>query len=172
MPTMTDNDIKEEISLAYLTAISSKAGIALNLKNRDVESEDVALTFQTYDSNGDKFISNLNMQLKTTSSISEYRIKSDVITYKLKIKNYNDLIAKRSTPIILGLLIIPNYQQCVNWTIQQLILNGTMYWVSFKGAKKIRNFRKITVRIPCSQMLNSTSLVEVMNKIAKGEDLC
>lgn len=171
MSTLYDNDIKEDISIAYLTAVASKAGIATNIRHRDVESEDVSLTFQTLDSKGNKFISNLNIQLKSTSAITEYEITPTDIKYKLKVKNYNDLTQNRSTPIILGLLIIPNYENCVIWTIEDLMLNCTMYWISLKGKVKSANSHSATIKIPSEQLLNSESLIEIMNKIARCEDL-
>lgn len=171
MATFTDNNIKEELSIAYLTAITSVAGIAINRNENDVESEDIGLTFQTKDKDGNDFIVNLNVQLKATSAKSEYKIKVDKISYKLKTKNFNDLIARRSTPIILGILIIPDYHNCLNWTIQQLIMKGTMYWISLEGRQKTKLKSKIKVDIPSKQVLNSITIIDIMNKIAKGEKL-
>ena len=81
-------------------------GIEFELMRHDSDSIDAVMKkiIKTPDCEYNAMIS---MQLKATSSISQYHESDDEISNKLKAKNYNDLCIKRTTPLILVLLILP-----------------------------------------------------------------
>ena len=99
--------IKEDLSICYLKTISAINGIALDLISHDEDSID-AIIKKLVSVNEHKFNSQISVQLKCTSSPSQYSIDENFVTYVLKVKNYNDLCAPATMPSILAVLILPN----------------------------------------------------------------
>ncbi|MBQ9589613.1 MAG: DUF4365 domain-containing protein [Butyrivibrio sp.] len=93
-----------------------------------------------------------------------------MINYKLKAKNYNDLCAPSTTPIILGLLIFPEKtDDWVQWSPEDLLIKGRMYWADFSSSPKTDNQSTINVNIPKTNIVNQSFLLETLEKIAKEE---
>ena len=162
---MNEKIFEEDLSISYLRAVAAKAEVDVNVKRRDVHSQDVELTRQIITAGGEVFVVNLNVQLKAT--FSEYTEMDTTIKYPLKVKNYNDLRKKSTTPIILGLLILPKEKEdWVNQTATELTLKYCMYWLNLKGAPETENDVSVTVEIPKSQILSSNSMIDLMQRIA------
>ena len=162
---MNDKIYEEDLSISYLRAVAAKAEVDVNVKRRDVHSQDVELIRQISTSNCEEFVVNLTIQLKAT--FSEYTETDTTIKYPLKVKNYNDLRKKCTTPIILGLLILPKEkEEWVNQTATELTLKYCMYWLNLKGAPETENDVSITVEIPKSQVLSSDTIINLMQRIA------
>ena len=122
--------IKEELSINYIATVAAVAGIDYDIIRHDGDSTDGLLKKQMFPSNAGRFNASLRVQLKCTSSTSQYSDNGKIISYKLKVKNYNDLCAPATTPAILALLIIPENQD--EWTrcsSEELIIKGCMYWL-------------------------------------------
>ena len=114
---MQTTQIKEDISISYISALCAYAGISYEIIRHDDDSTDGILRKRIFLDRGRKFEAGLRIQLKCTSSLSQYTDNGDTIIYKLKAKNYNDLCLPSTTPIILGLLILPeDKDQWINWT--------------------------------------------------------
>lgn len=117
-----------------------------------------------------KFNAELRIQLKCTSSPSQYTDHGDTLTYKLKVKNYNDLCLPSTTPIILGLLILPeNEELWVNWTEEELLIKGCMYWAEFSKETESSNEGTVSVKINKKNVINVESLRNILEMIAKEE---
>lgn len=169
---MTIEIIKEDLSICFLKTIATCNGIALEEVRHDDDSEDVKIkkTIELKDSG--KFISELKFQLKTTSSESMYSEDENYISYKLNVKNYNDLCTPSTTPIVLGLLVLPgNQEDWVNCTKTELVLKGRMYWLSLQNETKSKNTDSVTVKIPKDNVLNEKTIEDLLIAVAEGEDL-
>ena len=86
--------VKEDLSICYLKAVAAINAIALEENRHDEDSIDVILKKQICIS-GEPFFSEVGVQLKATSSVSQYSETITDISYKLKAKNYNDLCVKK-----------------------------------------------------------------------------
>lgn len=104
---MNIDNIKEELSICYLNTIAAINGIALEQFKHDEDSTDVILKKVINLEDGTPFNVQIRVQLKSTSSESQFTLKQDYLTYKLKVKNYNDLCQRTTAPVILALLILP-----------------------------------------------------------------
>lgn len=145
---MHESKVKEDISISYISAICAHAGIAYEILRHDDDSTDGLLKKCIEINDGKKFYSELRIQLKATSSPSQYEDKGDYINYKLKVKNYNDLCCPATTPIILGLLILPeDYSEWVHWTQEDLLIKGCMYWASFSEKQMSDNSNWVSVKL-------------------------
>lgn len=165
---MNSEIYKEDLSISYLRAIAAKAEIDLNVNRRDTESRDVNLSKIIFTDKGE-FNSELNIQLKATSSKSQYRDEGDSIVYKLKVKNYNDLCRKNTTPIILGLLILPeDKEEWVKQTAEDLTMKKCMYWISLIGEQTSNNSNTCDVKIPKTNIITEDTLNALLVKIAEN----
>lgn len=165
---MDKGKIKEDLSICYLKTIATINGIALERIEHDEDSIDVVIKKLIYLHNGGKFNSQISVQLKTTSSVSQYNIGNTEISYLLKAKNYNDLCAPASMPSMLALLILPeNEDEWIAWNPEELMIKGKMFWVSFQGNEETKNVGNITVKIPKENVLNVTTISTLIEKVAE-----
>lgn len=169
---MTTERIKEDLSICYLKAVSAAKGVELEEYRHDEDSTDVVIKkFLMLD--GDiKFNSQISVQLKATSSPSQYKIGDEEITYKLKAKNYNDLCAKSAMPSILGLFILPEDEnEWVNWDKSELLLKGQMFWISLQGKPESSNTGTVSVKIPKTNRISADMIESLLIKAAEEGSL-
>lgn len=167
---MQITQIKEDISISYISALCAHSGIAYEIVRHDEDSTDGILRKRVFLDGGRKYDAELRIQLKCTSSPSQYIDNGNTITYKLKVKNYNDLCLRSTTPIILGLLILPEDQnEWIQWSTEELLLKGCMYWASFAGKTESKNEGTISVTLDKKNAINEKTLQSILEKIAKEE---
>ena len=143
---MQRTQMKEDLSISYISALCAYAGIAYEIIRHDEDSTDGILKKRVILDGKGKFDAALRIQLKCTSSRSQYTDNGDTLSYKLKVKNYNDLCLPATTPIILGLLILPeNKALWINWTEEELLIKGCMYWAEF--SRETESVNKKTVNV-------------------------
>jgi len=166
------SQIKEELSINYIATVAAIAGIDYDIIRHDGDSTDGLLKKQMFPSSGGRFNASLRVQLKCTSSPSQYSDNGKLISYQLKAKNYNDLCAPATTPAILGLLVLPeNEDEWIRWNSEELMIKGCMYWLSLSNRDETANTGKITVKIDKCNVINNETLLQIFNKIAVEEDL-
>ena len=142
--------MKEDISVSYISALCAYAGIVYDIIRHDEDGADGMLQKRILLEGNRKREAVLRIQLKCTSSSSQYTDQGDIITYKLKTKSYNDLCLPSTTPIILGLLILPEEEEL---------------WINWKST----NDGTVTVKIPKENIINVESLQEILTLVAKEE---
>lgn len=161
---------KEDISISYISALCACASIDYDIIRHDDDSTDGILKKIIILDNGKKFNSQLRIQLKCTSSVSQYKDNGDSFTYKLKSKNYNDLCTSSTMPVILGLLILPQDESLwINWTTEELIMKGCMYWAEFSNEDPSNNGSTVSVTINKNNVINVDSLQYILKRIAEEE---
>ena len=75
-----------------------------------------------------------------------------------------------TTPIILGLLILPeDKEQWINWTQEELLIRGCMYWADFSLEAELSNKETVNVTISKKHVINAESLQKILERIAKEE---
>ena len=166
---LTDELIKEELSYCYLNSVAAIMGIAVEQFRRDGDSTDCTLMRMIDLDSSSRINVHLRVQLKCTCSIQE---TPNHIIYDLKAKNYNDLSDKSTCPIILCLLILPGTKdQWINCTPEDLVINGRMYWETFEGCSHTNNSSSKRIQIDKQNTINPQSLYNIMDKIAKEEQI-
>ena len=169
---MNEKIIKEELSICYISAIAANAGIDYETLRHDDDSTDGLIKKWIGLPNAEPIHSLLRVQLKSTSSESMYTEDAKEIRYSLKVKNYNDLRQRSTTPIILCLLILPSKrQEWLHWSKDELLLRGCMYWTSLAGKESSFNKESVIVTFDKKHVVNSDTLQELLEKIAREEEL-
>lgn len=168
---LTENQVKEELSISYTIAVSAINNFGCELTRKDFDSIDVTITF-----NGkleeDSIIRSpeIKIQLKATENLI---LKEDNnFHFPLTLKNYNDLRANTLAPRILVVLKLPdNRENWITHSIENLIIRSCAYWLSLKDFPDTENETNVTVFIPINNTFSPGVLRELMIKVSKQENL-
>ncbi|MDE7389444.1 MAG: DUF4365 domain-containing protein [Lachnospiraceae bacterium] len=167
---MHSSQSKEDLSVSYISTVCAYNGIDFERIIHDQDSTDAIIKKCVELKSGGKFIAQVRIQLKCTSSLSQYKDCGDFITYRLKSKNYNDLCVKSTSPIILCLLILPENQlEWIKWTNEELMLKGCMYWIDFSNQENTTNESFVTIKIDKKNVVNPESLEIILKRVAEEE---
>ena len=161
---------KEDLHISYISALCAAADVSYDFQIHDDDSTDGIIKKRIILENGQFYDASVRIQLKCTSSLSQYEDKGDYLAYRLKVKNYNDLCTASTTPIILGLFVLPEDDSSwVHWTSEELLIRGCMYWAEFSTQQRSSNSGTVSVKINKSQVLNQKTLLAILEKIAREE---
>ena len=98
-------------------------------------------------------------------------LKNGAIAFPLPLKNYNDLRkTKLGVPGILVVHLVPPDQQ--NWVLHsedEMAVRQCSYWLSQKGMPETTNVESVTVQIPKPNVFNPAAILEVLERLEKGE---
>lgn len=127
---MEENLVKEQYSLAFVSAIASVEKFATHKPFVDDDSIDIG--FSQKRGSGTISSPRLEAQLKCTSGDF---LKDDYLHFPLKKKNYDDLrIENVHIPRILIVVQVPDdIQDYLEHNEEALIMKGRGYWLSLKG---------------------------------------
>lgn len=159
---------QEEFSKAFLHALSAISGCDYSKPNTDYDSVDAVIAA---DLQGKAFKSpRIEIQLKCQKT--DFSELGEHISYELGIKNYNDLRAQTALPRLLVLVQIPKERNdWISCNATELILNHYAHWTSLAGSPETPNTRSVTIKIPRANQLSKNTLLELLQKVADGEEL-
>lgn len=167
---MKSTGAKEDISISYISALCAYSEISYDISRHDADSTDGVMRKTLTLDNGQRFTAELRIQLKCTSSPTQYKDNGDTITYRLKVKNYDDLRRRATSPIILGLLVLPeSSDEWLSWTTDELLIKGCMYWANLSGAEASTSKSTVNITIEKKNVINENSLLEILEQIAREE---
>jgi len=167
---VTENEQKQQLSVAYVHAVAAMAGYRCQVQTPDEDSVDVTIcatghVHATSIARSPK----LDVQLKATSSILP---EQDFFSFQLGLKNYNDLRGDSLVPKILVVLILPKGRgQWLETSEECMISRHGAYWTSLTGCPETQNTRSVSVRMPRTQRFTVDQLHNLMVRISKRESL-
>ena len=169
---LSENNIKAELSYAYLYAVAVRAGIACESGNRheDGIGVDAKLRIrERFDVNSTLTSFTVDIQLKSTSVIVGEA--NDRYSHKLPIKNYNELRSTEcAAPQLLVVLQLPNDDnQWLTHSVEELVFRKCAFWLSLRGAPASDNETSRTVYIPKRNWLSVESLRDLMARFSRME---
>jgi hypothetical protein len=157
---------KEQFNIAYVGALAAQAGINSAKTAVDNDSVDIMLVGKGF--TGLIRDPQVNLQLKCTHQ--DFRVDAN-IRYPLNRKNYDDLRATNlAVPRYFAVLEVP--ELCDDWADhidEGMLLKSKCYWVSLKGLPELDQGH-ITVSVPLTQRLTSTSLRELLMLASNRSD--
>lgn len=155
--TTSDNDIKERLSVAYLTAVAGAAGLQVTKPELDKASID-AIVMPISGLRGRQ----VNFQLKATS---DDIFDGKNIKFALPIKNYNDLRDPDLTNAhYLVVLHLPGATNAwLSTTVDQLIIHGGAYFANLAGLPETPNATSKTIFFPRSQVFDVAMLGQMIH---------
>ena len=162
---LSQEDIREQLSIAYLHAVSARAGYAWEPVRIDRDGLDGRVCARGAIVGGVSVESpSLGFQLKATSSLKK---ALDPIPFCLRKKNYDDLRGVRGEPRYLALLVLP--ADPAHWLRNddhELGLRHCMYWCSLENEPANGNRRSTTVYLPRKNILDVNGLHALMEDAA------
>ena len=167
---LSENDIKEELSYAYLHAVAAKVGYSCDRPHKDRDSIDVKVMARCGEGEGIEFTSpELSFQLKATVNCE---ISDGKFAFDLPIKNYRDLKKNHPFPRLLLILVLPvNSEEWLAVSGDNLIAKKCCYWCNIKPLPDVGNESKRRIDIMTSNLLTPESLKLLMEKAAKREEI-
>jgi hypothetical protein len=154
--TTSENDIKERLSIAYVTAVAARAGCQITKLDVDKQSVDAMILPISGP------LAQVNLQLKATSQ--SLVVGSEVI-YDLPIKNYDDLRASATNPHYLVILRLSGApEDWLDVSVDELLLRGTAYWGNLHGLPSSSNMTTQRIRLPNSQRLTVQIIESMINQ--------
>ncbi|MEM6471936.1 MAG: DUF4365 domain-containing protein [Planctomycetota bacterium] len=163
---------KEQFSQAFVRAVASTAGFAVYEPSVDDDSIDCGLAQRG--GGGTVRSPKLDLQLKCgAKSSGGISIDDQKVTYRLKVKNYNDLRAPNClVPRVLVVVLVPSndLEHWLTESDESLTLNSSAFWVSLRGKSETSVAGdKVTVHLPRSQRFNVEQIQALMNQISEGQ---
>ena len=157
-PTLRENDQKEVISFAYLSAISALAGYNCQPGPAPDRNSVDAIVWP-----GEGML-NINVQLKSTASPDW---QEDGLHFRLRRKNYDEL-RTATLPAILVVLELPEDEE--SWfecDSDNLIMRRCAWWLSLKEHPEIDTQSRV-VTLPMEQRLDIDELKRLMGLASQG----
>lgn len=167
---LTDNDIMEALSLAYVRSIASRAGFAVEEIRRDRDSVDLHICARGSLGGGALHSPVLGAQLKATAiTLAE---DDESIAFDLKIKNYADLIRPTAIPRVLIVFVMSeDPERWLSCSEDALVLRRAAYWAALRGLPASSNTSSVRVRVPRAQVFDVDNVRELLARISRQEDL-
>lgn len=155
------NDKREQLSLAYVSAVASKAGYSISNVNLDRDSIDITV------SSGSSRRASVAFQLKATSSPEWI---GDELCFQLKKKNFNDLAIQRQVPLLLLVMELPASES--DWLLideNRLQLKKCCWYLSLEGRPKLEDQKSKVVRIPKENAFSVSVLKSLIAQSNEGK---
>ncbi len=153
-------DRQEAFSRAYVFAVAASVGYTTATRDYDRDSVDLTI------SAGGQMRPSIDVQLKATINLGR---KGDLLTFPLKIKNYNELRMETQTPRIVVVLDMPESpDEWLYCDIENLILRRAAYWAYLGGSPESDNDTSVTIEIPSHQHFDAHALQSLMVRSRAG----
>jgi hypothetical protein len=167
---LTDNDIKEELSYAYVHAVASRAGFGCDRPSKDRGSVDVVISADgCFPEDAVLQHAVIQVQLKATSQI----VNGDPhFAFPLPMKNYDELRARSQATRLLVIFCMPeDAKQWLSVSEETLIARRSAYWCNLTGEPAVENETSRSVRVLHGNIFSPEALKALMTRIARQEEI-
>ena len=167
---LTENDIKEELSYAYVHAVASRAGFSCENVRRDRDSVDLHIRARGRLHPESTLLSpQLAVQLK--ASVID-PLPDGAFDFRLTRKNYDDLRMRSMIPRILVVFGMPGDPAAwVSLSDEELVLRRCAWWCSLLGLPDSPNEKYQEVRIDRKNTLTGEALLRLMVSASCEEEI-
>jgi len=169
---LTENNIKAELSYAYLHAVASRAGFACEVSGRHEDGVGVDARLRVKERFGKtSTLTNFTVDVQLKSTSKQPTASNDKYAYPLPLKNYDELRSEDcQAPQLLVVLFLPrDDKQWLVHSVDQLICQRCAYWLSLRGAPESDNDSSQTVYIPKENSLSVDNLRQLMARYSRQE---
>lgn len=167
---LSENDIKEELSYAYIHAIASRAELSCEIVRKDRDSIDLHIRARGQLHAGSTLMSpQLGVQLK--ASVID-PLPDGAFDFRLTRKNYDELRQRSMVPRILVVFVMPSDPATwVAMTEEELVLRRCAYWCSLLGLPASQNEKYQQVRVDRRNVFTGEVLRHLMVKASREEEI-
>lgn len=171
---LNENDIKTELSYAYLHAVAAQAdfGCTVAARHKDNSGVDAIVSIrEQLDPASELTDFSLDFQLKATAAPLPLIDRS--VSYSLDAAHYDKLRGTTyGTPKFLLVFCLPAVK--ANWldvSAKRLVCQRCAYWVSLRSAAATDNVSSIAVYLPTENVLTPDALRQIARQVSLGQDL-
>jgi hypothetical protein len=167
---LTENDIKEELSYAYVHAVAARAGFSCELVRKDRDSIDMHVHARGR-LDPTSTVASPAIAIQAKASVID-PVPGDVFDFRLKLKNYDDLRRRCLIPRILVVLVLP--RDPATWlamSADELVLRRCAFWRSLLGEPDSTHEKYQEVRISRARPFTGEALRGLMLSVSRQEDI-
>jgi hypothetical protein len=163
---LPDNELKQQLSLAYLRALATAVGCSVEATTVDFDGIDA--TIRTRGPVGRRQSPVLDVQLKCTHLQPD---SEGVLCYPLGVKNYNELVLTSYViQRILVVLCVPEQpSDRIVWTEAELLLRRCAYWINLAGREPTGN--KGTKQVELTERMSPEALARIFEDIGADREI-
>jgi len=168
---MTEEHIKEAISLRYLELLAAHSGYKTSASypdyGTDLEVKEISFREENNKKRYFETGRELKFQLKATTE-KGIIFEDDLIKYDLNSSTYNDLITRKNTksPLILIVFVLPeNKDEWLHLSDRELIVKKCAYWYIPEENDLTNNTSNIRININKNEQLIEK---ETLNQLFKN----
>ena len=167
---MTDNEQKQQLSIAYVHAVAARAEFSCERPSVDDDSVDVVIGASGSVHDKALILSpRIELQLKATA---QDELNNGHLAFPLPIKNYDDLRGDTLVPRLLVVLQLPeDSNRWLEQTEEQMISRRCAFWLSLCGKPETTNTKTVTVHLPRKNTFTVEALRSLMERVAQKESL-
>lgn len=172
---LNDNDMEEELSIAYLHTACTSARLGMQVGTRTKDNRGVDATINAFGRFGpnDGYLSTVDIDVQLKATVQQPAlIKGTHLSYFLKSVSQYDVLRSRGwgTPRILVVLFLPkNMEEWLGHSHEELLLRRCAYWVSLLDANACDNESGQTVYLPKKQCLSPQAMLDLCSSFSHGE---
>ncbi len=167
---LSDNDIKSELSYAYLHAVASRCGCACEVSGRhsDGMGVDVRVHHKGQLISGGLSRFTIDVQLKATSEPPS--VQNNRFAFWLRAKNYDELRDPDvpNPQVLVVLYLPPDPAEWLAWTEESLVARRCAYWLSLHEAPPGSPSGQ-TVYIPRTNVISVEEFRILLSRFARKE---
>lgn len=170
---LTQNNIKSELSYAYLHAIASRAGCAVGNVDRHTDGtgvDAVVRARQQFHAESIFTHFSIDIQLKATSNAPPPDSKGR-LPFELSLEHYNKLrLRERQAELILVVLYLPSDEaHWITHSVEGLTTRKCAFWVGLRGAPDSSNKSSQTIYIPAKNLFSVEGLLDILTRVSLGQ---
>jgi hypothetical protein len=152
---LTDNDRKEQLSMAYLAALCAHCGYTWSSPKLDRNSVDLTVHSRT-----SRFAS-LSFQLKATA---KPKWSTEGLNFQLTAKNFNELVVQTQSPRLLAVMVLPDDDtQWLQADDVQLVMRRCVWWQTLRGRTPTEQ-GTVQVTLPSANLLTLDALRSLIRR--------
>ncbi len=169
---LSDNDIKSELSYAYLHAIASRSGCACEVSGRHSDGMGVDARIQVKERFSPDSLTRFTVETQLKATSEAPTLVAERFSFWLKAKNYNELRDPNvPNPQLLIVLFMPeNPFEWLSCSEEGLIARKCAYWLSLYDAP-LGSPSGQTVYIPKANVLSVEGFRVLLARFARKERL-
>jgi Domain of unknown function (DUF4365) len=172
---LTPNNVKSELSYAYLHAVAAHAGCTVAIADRHTDGAGIDAIIRAKERFSEESVLThftIEVQLKATSRLLEIDNRGRY-PFSLEIPHYDKLRDENTqAQLILVVLLMPeNREEWLSHSEESLTAKRCAYWVSLRGAPESQNTTSQTIYLPQSNRFSPESLRALMTEVSRGRKL-
>jgi hypothetical protein len=162
---------QEAVSLAYVHAVASAAGLIFSRPGYDIGTD---VYLHTATARGRRYAPGgvqLDLQVKSTRRPN---IREGHLLYDLDVNNYDDLrLPSPMCPRLLVVVVLPEDEaQWLSQSAEGLTIRHCAYWLWLHEAAPTSATTTVRVRLPLANVFSVSALQEIVNRLERGEQPC